>query len=64
MGAPLWANTLWLTVAALTERATGSSMVKARRARDEIAAIFFMVVDPSRIAVIINAAFVPAIVTI
>jgi hypothetical protein len=39
-------------------------MVKARRARDEIAAIFFMMVDPSRIAVIINAAFVPAIVTI
>lgn len=39
-------------------------MVKARRARDEIAANFFMVVDPSRIATIINAAFAAAIVTI
>jgi hypothetical protein len=55
---------VWLTAAALTERATGSSMVKARRASDEIAAIFFMVVDPSRIAFIISAAFVSLIVTI
>jgi hypothetical protein len=39
-------------------------MVKARRASDEIAAIFFMMVDPSRIAIIINAAFVFVIVTI
>jgi hypothetical protein len=39
-------------------------MVKARRARDEIAAIFFMMDDPSRIAIIINAAFIPAIATI
>jgi hypothetical protein len=39
-------------------------MVKARRARDEIAAIFFMMVDPSRIAIISNAAFVPVIVAI
>jgi hypothetical protein len=46
-----------LTVAALTALATGSSIVTARTARNAADVIFFMVVDPSRIATLIVQSF-------
>jgi hypothetical protein len=48
--------------AALTERATGSSIVKARTVTDVTAIIFFMVDDPSRIATLITLKTAEALV--
>jgi hypothetical protein len=51
-----------LTDAALTARATGSSIDIARTVRQDAAMIFFMVDDPSRIVLLITESVVNVLV--